>query len=248
MLRQRQSTDLCRTNVAPAFGPVLSGALTEKLGWRWIFWFLTITTAAYGLVLVLFDPETQRRLVGNGSKRVHGLLYRNLFSVVTSQGRYLEKDNLSPQTRRKIHIPNPFISLKMLFSRGNASVILFGGITYSVRMTLQAFLGAQCIEIYNLTYLQAGLVYLPAGVSGALGAKMGGFLIDRNYRRMCDKLDGFFRRGENISDFPIEKARLIGAYVMIVVTAVASAGYGLALMTRDVSPIPRGRAMSSSRN
>jgi hypothetical protein len=162
-----------------------------------------------------------------------------MFSAITSHRHVLErKDDTKTNAQRKVHIPNPLASLTLLFSRGNASAIFMSAITYAVKMTVQASLGAQCIEIYDLSYLQAGLVYLPAGISSAMGAKIGGLLIDRNYRRMCAKFDGSsFQRGENISDFPIEKARLIGAHAMTWITAVGTVGYGLALMMRAVSDI-----------
>lgn len=55
---------------------------------------------------------------------------------------------------------------------------------------------------------------------------------------MCKKLDGSFQRGEDISDFPIESVRLKGAYTLLIVTAIGTAGYGVALMTRAVSKEP----------
>lgn len=45
-------------------------------------------------------------------------------------------------------------------------------------MTVQASLGTKCIKIYNLNYLEAGIIYLPAGVTGGLGAKGGGWFSD----------------------------------------------------------------------
>jgi hypothetical protein len=106
-------------------------------------------------------------------------------------------------------------------------------------MTLQASLGSQCPGIYNLNYLQAGLIFLPPGVAGTVAAKLQGVLIDRHYKRMCKQLDdgagAEFQRGEDISDFPIEKARLRGATVMVVITVAGTVGYGVALMTRAVS-------------
>ena len=222
------------TNTAPSFGPIISGALTETVGWRWIFWLLTILTAIYSVVLVLFFPETQRELVGNGSRRVQGLLYRNLFSTVTSHRRVIDKTTVP--SRPKHHIPNPFACLPMLAYKNNLHLVLFSSITYALRMTLQASLGSRCPEIYRLNSLQAGLIFLPPGVAGAVAAKLQGVLIDRNYNRMCTQLDGAeFRRGEDISAFPIEKARLKGAMVMIAVTVAATVGYGVALMTHTVS-------------
>lgn len=55
------------TNAAPSVGPVLGGIITEKLSWHWIFWLLSILSAAHLLGLLLFLPETSRKLVGNGN-------------------------------------------------------------------------------------------------------------------------------------------------------------------------------------
>ena len=49
-------------------------------------------------------------------------------------------------------------------------VIIIYAITYSVKMTLQTSLGSQCVEVYRLNYLAAGLVYLPSGVAGGIGS------------------------------------------------------------------------------
>ncbi len=222
------------TNTAPAFGPIISGALAQTVSWRWIFWLLTILTATYSVALVLFFPETQRKLVGNGSKRVQGVLYRNLFSAVTSHRHKIDKS--VPPVKPKHHIPNPFACLPMLAYKNNLHLVPFGAVTYSVKMTLSASLGSQCPRIYGLTYLQAGLVFVPSGLAGACAAKLQGYLIDQYYKRLCRELDGAgFERGEDISDFPIEKARLRGAKVMVGVVVLSTVGYGVVLMTRTVS-------------
>lgn len=44
--------------VGPAIGPVLGGILSQFLGWRAIFWFLTILGAAFFIVFAIFFPET----------------------------------------------------------------------------------------------------------------------------------------------------------------------------------------------
>lgn len=153
--------------------------LAETAGWRWIFWFLTILISCHGVLLVLFFPETQRKLVGNGSKRVYGVFYQSFFWKVTGHQHVLEKE-VQPEDRikRKVHIPNPLACVPMLFEKGSFCTMFFGGVTYAVKMVIQASLGSQCISIYNLNYLEAGLVYLPAGVAGGLGAKSTGRFLD----------------------------------------------------------------------
>lgn len=153
--------------------------MAEFAGWRFIFWFLTILVSLHGVLLILFFPETQRKLVGNGSRRVYGFLCRSLFWKVTKQEHVLEK-KIQPEERvkRKAHIPNPLACVPMLFEKGSFCTMFLGGVNYAVKMTIQASLGSQCISIYNLNYLEAGLVYLPAGVSGGLGAKFTGQFLD----------------------------------------------------------------------
>lgn len=52
---------------APAIAPVICGILTQFLGWRWLFWFLTIIAVVYLIPLAISFPETGRNVVGNGS-------------------------------------------------------------------------------------------------------------------------------------------------------------------------------------
>lgn len=48
-----------------------------------------------------------------------------------------------------------------------------------------------------------------------------------------------YRRGDDISDFPVEKARLVGAYTLIGLSAMSTAGYGISLMEQTVTEYHR---------
>ncbi|KAK7705561.1 hypothetical protein SLS64_007928 [Diaporthe eres] len=69
-------------NFAVAFGPVLGGILAQSLGFRAIFVFLLGLSAAVGLLLAFFLPETMRSLAGNGSWRLKGPIYQSLWRMV----------------------------------------------------------------------------------------------------------------------------------------------------------------------
>ncbi|KMU90596.1 hypothetical protein CIHG_08312 [Coccidioides immitis H538.4] len=125
---------------------------------------------------------------------------------------------------RKIRIPNPLTSIPILFHKNSLAIILVGSIYYTVSRTLGASLSAQCIEIYDLNYLEAGLVYLPTGLAGMISsystAKLG--------------RDTNLRAGEDNDDFPVEKTRLRSVWYLIIISSAATLGYGWALYKRAV--------------
>ena len=79
-------------------------------------------------------------------------------------------------------MPNPLRCVFALLDRSNFLVILVGGIKYTVWGCLAASLSTQFIDVYALSYLTAGLAYLPAGSGGILAAFLTGKLLDRDYR------------------------------------------------------------------
>ena len=54
--------------IGPAIGPVLGGVLSYTLGWRSIFWFLTIMAGVYMVPFLIAFPETGRNVVGAGGR------------------------------------------------------------------------------------------------------------------------------------------------------------------------------------
>lgn len=122
--------------------------------------------------MLLFFPETQRNIVGDGSLKPRGL-YKSLFFIFQSS---VARRKASPAENPKFSYPNPFACLRILANKESLIVILLYSITYAVKMALQASLGVQCVEIYQLDYLDAGLIYLPAGVAGAVAAFLAGLL------------------------------------------------------------------------
>ncbi|OIW32625.1 MFS general substrate transporter [Coniochaeta ligniaria NRRL 30616] len=218
------------TDFAVSLGPVIGGSISQELGWRWIFWFLVILTGSHFLTMFLFFPETQRNIVGNGGGKVSGV-YWSLFTLF--QSTEVKKAQV-PITKPARHYPNPFSTLPILGNKESLMVIALYALTYAVKMTLQTSLGAQCVEIYQLSYLNAGLIYLPSGVAGALGASSTGQYLNRTYRRTVSKLSEGREEEFNIDsdEFPILKTRLKGMDFLLCISALGTVGYGLILMTK----------------
>jgi hypothetical protein len=164
-------------------------------------------------------PETARNLVGNGSvpPPVAVRLPYNRFM------NHWQKDLHS--CRPKLRIPNPLKSLTLLFRKDNFVLICAGAILYTVYCCIHTSLSTQFIEIYGLNQWQAGLIYLPFGLGGALSALFSGRLLDETYERTAlshgrstDRV-----RGDDLDTFPIELARLkcvwvpaVGAIISVI--------------------------------
>ena len=218
------------TNAATCIGPVLGGVITEKLSWHWIFWLLSILSGAHLLGLLLFLPETSRKLVGNGRLPPVHWMSRSLYSLVVHQGnRSLSAD----QKKARFFIPNPLSCLVALTDRSNFIVILAGGLQYMVFGCLAASLSTQMIATYSLNYLTGGLIYLPSGFGGILAAYLTGKLLDYEYRRTARRHGLPLSKSSNdITEFPIEEARLHSVFYFIILSATATVGYGWTLQAR----------------
>ncbi|KXG47094.1 Major facilitator superfamily domain, general substrate transporter [Penicillium griseofulvum] len=225
-------------NIATAIGPILGGALSEAPGWRWIFWIPAIASGICILLVALFLPETARSIVGNGSRNVSAL-YRPIFRYHRSRTPTpLPALNEEENTPRNFRIPNPLATLKILASRDSLLITAIYGVYYMNFSCLQGSLSTLFIEIYKLSELKAGLVYLPFGIGSCIGAYCSGKIMNRDYRltARAHNLVIDATHGDDLTAFPIEKARFRSIWYSITATGISTAGYGWALQSRSLFP------------
>lgn len=176
------------------------------------------------MAVVLFLPETSRDIVGNGSTRpMKHLLPPPLIM------RHWQSGDLGKTWHWQM--PNPFKCLTVLGRKDNAVVIVACGILYIVYTCINASLSTLFVEVYSLNQLQAGLIYLPFGIGGAVSTFVSGKLLDGAWRNARTKrgLPTDKVAGDDLDRFPVEKARLKVIWAPMSVTVASVVAYGWVL-------------------
>lgn len=102
--------------------------------------------------------------------------------------------------------------------------------------SITASLSTLFLEIYNLSEWQAGLIYLPFALGETASTFFSGQLLDGAYRKARTKrgLSTDRINGDDLDNFPIEKARLNVMRIPMLAIVVCTVAYGWVLQYKLV--------------
>lgn len=204
--------------LGPAVGPVIGGVLAQFLGWRAIFWFLTIFATTFLVVFALFFPETARSIVGNGSDTPKGILNMSVLNYLARRkaakmnttSPSTDTEPIGPTDHDRKRFPNPLASLKIVLDKQNALLLFYNAFLFCAFYDIAATIPSTFAATYHFNDFQIGLCYLPFGIGSMCAALVNGQLLDRNFARFARNLNVKVHKGrdQDLTQFPIEKARL----------------------------------------
>ncbi|EXJ92439.1 hypothetical protein A1O3_00990 [Capronia epimyces CBS 606.96] len=241
-------------NLGACIGPVIGGWVVYSSGsFQWVFRALVIIAAALVFLVGLLLPETARVLVADGSGRARlpwwertwwSLLKKGALTHAQpsregepqpfsspNEGLRHSQETPRPRIRARLRIGNPAACLRIIFHRDTFLVLWMHASFYTVDYSLVAAIPDIYQQIYRFNALEIGLAYLPRGVGIIVGGFCVGKAMDWNYRATAREINWNIDHvsGDDLLDFPIERARSRGSRWLLLVSTAGLVGYGWAV-------------------
>lgn len=223
--------------LAPSLGPVIGGVLAQYLGWRSIFWFLTIFAAITLILIMAFMPETCRHIVGDGSKPASAI-YSSGYRLIQQVKRTKSKESSDVETQTAVVESKPTFkgfnilgSIMLLMQKETAILLWSSSIVFAGFYSVSAATPTLVKEAYGFNETQVGLMYLPLAGGSIIAAFVLGPFMNHRYKAHCVKRGVAFDKKSQIDmgNFPIERVRLEVGLPLLVLAAATMIGWGWAL-------------------
>ncbi|CAO3591564.1 unnamed protein product [Absidia cylindrospora] len=198
--------------LGPPLGPVIGGVISRYYGWRYIFWFLCLLSAAYWFILFVCLPETLRSRVGTGSgyyanpmlwqwwKHYHHKQQLTSYyaarsdkadgdDAISETHTLYEDDVLSGPTWKRCIAPY-FEPLSLAKYKDVLNLVLLYAFQYASNYTVIAMVPAILSGPgYQLDPWTIGYTYLANGGGCFLGSILQGYALNLDYARFSKTND-----------------------------------------------------------
>lgn len=143
--------------LGPVLGPLFGGLIVQRLGWRWIYWVLTILSSCSALVAIFFAAETYAPvLLAKEKEKLEKDPHSDTIYSYEGQDERPLKQKVFVSLRRPV-----IIFFQPIVIALSCYQALIFSITYTIYTQLQDIFAQ---DPYNFDTEHVGLLYLPFGV------------------------------------------------------------------------------------
>ncbi|KAI1078848.1 MFS general substrate transporter [Whalleya microplaca] len=156
--------------LGPALGPIIGGAVSQTIGWRWTFWILSIYDGLLVLIAIPVFQETYDVI----------LLHRKAVKLRKATGKpyYTETHDASETLSSKLFLSltRPF---RLLVTQPTLQVVaLFLAYNFGILYIVLSTFASLWIERYGQSVSDSGLHYIALVIGYTVAAQAGGQVMD----------------------------------------------------------------------
>ncbi|KAL3471483.1 major facilitator superfamily domain-containing protein [Aspergillus californicus] len=223
-----------------AIGPIIGGLLNSMWGFRSIFWLLFTLSVPVLVALLIFLPETQRSIAGNGSIPLRGF-HKPIVYMINPPAIWAQHHDTShPAKSRSLVSMNVLRPLAYILEKDIAALLAWGAVAYTAWSMVTSSTTTLLLHGFPfLTQWQIGLCFLPNGLGCIGGSLSTGWLLDRSFKHV----EARYKAGHGIPleenvvgrrDFPYIQARLRLMPLFSLVLTISLALYGPSFEFNDL--------------
>ena len=168
--------------LGPAIGPLVGGAITQTIGWRWIFWVVAIFNGCLMFVGIFIFPETSAaRILGNKVRKLSKETGEHYYTEYEGPNMKLSDKLWTSITRpTRLLATQPILQLVLVFMAYNFGVLYFVLSTFASLFT----------DEYHPTVSLSGYHYLALAIGYCFASQVGAKITDRLRARLKKKKAG----------------------------------------------------------
>jgi MFS family permease len=168
--------------LGPALGPIIGGLISGSVGWRWIFWVLSIFDGILMILTFLIFPETyEGKILHKKAQRLRKETGRDLHTEYEQNGQPLSSRLFISLTRPcRLLLTQPIIQLMSFYLAYNFGILYIVLSTFATLWT----------ERYGQSVSVSGLHYIALAVGYTIAAQGGARVTDRVWVYLKSRAEG----------------------------------------------------------
>ncbi|KAI1339725.1 major facilitator superfamily transporter [Xylariaceae sp. FL0016] len=163
--------------LGPALGPIIGGALSQTVGWRWTFWVLSIFDTLLVVVAIFILQETYHPL----------LLSRKAANLREATGKSYFAESESDQSEKLVTKLSRSLSrpARLLFTQPIIQIVaIFLAYNFGILYIVLSTFATLWIERYGQTTSDSGLQYIAIVIGYTIAAQGGSRVMDCLWKRL----------------------------------------------------------------